>query len=89
MGDEAFQGLLKKHNTRMHVSTCYPLGPFGLDQEIPWVKKNGGKMTVCATRSMGKVNPTGEEAKIQVKAFFKKLKPHLEVALKAWSLDGL
>ncbi len=82
MGDEAFQGLLKKHNTRMHVSTCYPLGPFGLDQEIAWVKKNGGKMTVCATRSMGKVNPTGEEAKIQVKAFFKKLKPHLEVAQK-------
>ena len=39
MGDEAFQVLLKKHNTRMHVSTCYPLGPFGLDQEIPWVKK--------------------------------------------------
>ena len=34
MGDEAFQELLKKHNTRMHISTCYPLGPFGLDQEL-------------------------------------------------------
>jgi len=72
MGDIAFQKLLKKHNTRMHISTCYPLGPFGLDEEIAWVKKNGGKMTVCATRSMGKVNPTGEEAKIQVKALFDK-----------------
>ena len=82
MGDDAFQNLLQRHNTRMHISTCYPLGPFGRDKEMAWVKKNGGKMTVCATRSMGKRDPVGEEAKRQVKAFFEKLKPHLEVAQK-------
>ena len=82
MGDDAFQDLLKRHKTRMHISTCYPLGPFGRDKEMAWVKKNGGKMTVCATRSFGKRDPAGEEAKRQVKLFFEKLKPHLEVAQK-------
>ena len=52
------------------------------------MKKNGGKMTVCATRSMGKVNPTGEEAKIQVKAFLKAKTTFWKLP-KAWSLDGL
>lgn len=80
IGDEAFQKLLKKHNTRMHISTCYPLGPFRRDKEMAWVKKNGGKMTVCATHRMGVKDPEGKEAERQVKAFFEKLKPHLEVA---------
>ena len=82
MGDEAFQDLLKKHKTRMHISTCYPLGPFGRDKEMEWVKKNGGTMTVCATHSLGKRDPEGEEAKRQVLLFYEKLKPHLEVARK-------
>jgi len=77
MGDDAFQDLLKRHKTRMHISTCYPLGPFGRDKEMAWVKKNGGKMTVCATRSLGKRDLAGEEAKRQVKLLFEKLKPHL------------
>jgi len=80
MGDIAFQKLLKEHDTRMSISTCYPLGPFRQDNEMRWLKKNGGSMTVCGSGNMGKSDPTGQEAKRQVKAFFKKLKPHYELA---------
>ena len=38
-------------------------------------------MTVCGSGRMGKANnPKGAEAKVQVKAFFEKLKPHYELA---------
>ncbi|MDC0302656.1 sugar phosphate isomerase/epimerase, partial [bacterium] len=80
MGDEAFQGLLKKYDTKMSVSTCYPLGPFRQGGELRWVKANGGRMTVCGSGGMGEKDPKGKEAKRQVKAFFEKLKPHYELA---------
>lgn len=80
MGDEAFQKLLAKHKTKMSVSTCYPLGPFKQSDELKWLKKNGGQLTVCGSGGMGKNDPVGEEAKKQVKAFFEKLKPHYELA---------
>jgi sugar phosphate isomerase/epimerase len=80
MGDEAFQGLLKDHTTYLSVSTCYPLGSFGQDDEMRWVKKNGGYMTVTGSGSMGEKNPQGAEAIRQVKAYFEKLKPHYELA---------
>lgn len=80
MGDEAFQGLLKKFQTKMSVSTCYPLGPFKQDDELRWVKKNGGTLTVCGSGRMGAIDPVGAEARKQVVAFFEKLKPHYELA---------
>ena len=80
IGDEAFQKLLKKHQTKMSVSTCYPLGPFRQDDEMRWARKNGGRMTVCGSGGMGPKDPVGKEAKKQVKAFFEKLKPHYELA---------
>ncbi len=80
MGDDAFQALLQKHDASLAVSTCYPLGPFGQDDELRWVKKNGGSMTVCGSGGMGERDPVGAEAKRQVKAFFEKLKPHYELA---------
>jgi sugar phosphate isomerase/epimerase len=80
MGDEAFQALLKKHGVPMSVSTCYPLGPFKQDDELRWVKKNGGAMTVCGSGKMGDADVSGAEAKAQVTAFFEKLKPHYELA---------
>lgn len=80
MGDEAFQALLEKHGVPMSVSTCYPLGPFKQDDELRWVKKNGGAMTVCGSGKMGDADVSGAEAKAQVTAFFEKLKPHYELA---------
>jgi len=64
----------------MSVSTCYPLGPFKQDDEMRWVKKNGGVMTVCGSGKMGDADVSGAEAKAQVTAFFEKLKPHYELA---------
>lgn len=80
MGDEAFQALLKKHGVPMSVSTCYPLGPFKQDDEMRWIKKNGGAMTVTGSGKMGDADVSGAEAKAQVAAFFEKLKPHYELA---------
>jgi len=80
IGDEAFQKLLKKYQTKMSVSTCYPLGPFRQDDEMRWARKNGGRMTVCGSGGMGPKDPVGKEAKKQVKAFFEKLKPHYKLA---------
>lgn len=80
MGDEAFHELLEKHKTKMSVSTCYPLGPFKQDDELRWVAKNKGSMTVCGSGRMGEKDPVGDEAKKQVSAFFEKLKPHYELA---------
>ncbi len=80
MGDESFQNLLENHGTKMSVSTCYPLGPFRQDSELRWLKKNGGMMTVCGSGNMGMKDPTGLEAKKQVQSFFKKLKPHYQLA---------
>lgn len=80
MGDEAFQALLEKHDTSLAISTCYPLGPFRQDEEMRWVKKNGGALTVCGSGSHGEKDPVGAEAKKQVKTFFEKLKPHYELA---------
>lgn len=80
MGDEAFQALLKKHGVPMSISTCYPLGPFKQDDEMRWVKRNGGHMTVCGSGRMGDADVSGAEARAQVTAFFEKLKPHYELA---------
>lgn len=80
MGDEVFQALLEKHETKMSISTCYPLGPFRQDDEMRWVKKNGGFLTVCGSGRMGDKDPVGVEARAQVKKFFEKLKPHYELA---------
>lgn len=80
MGDEAFQALLKKHGVPMSISTCYPLGPFKQDDEMRWIRKNGGSMTVCGSGKMGEADVSGAEAKAQVTAFFEKLKPHYELA---------
>jgi len=80
MGDAAFQKLLIQYETKLGSSTCYPLGPFGQDDEMRWLKKNGGSMTVCGSGRMGASDPVGNEAKNQTKAFFEKLKPHYELA---------
>ncbi len=78
MGDDAFAALLKKHGTTLGVSTRYPLGPFGVQEEMAWVKKLGGKIIV--TGSKGPKDPEGEAAKDAVKKFIEEMKPHVEKA---------
>ena len=75
MGVEAFQQLLKKHQVELGVSTRYPLGPFGLQEEMKWLKGLQGKIVLCGTR--GPREPEGAEAKSAVKAFLEQMKPHV------------
>jgi sugar phosphate isomerase/epimerase len=78
MGDDAFAALLKKHGTKLGVSTRYPLGPFGVQEEMAWVKKLGGKVIV--TGSKGPKDPEGDAAKEAVKKFLEEMKPHVAKA---------
>lgn len=78
MGVDAFADLLRKHQTKLTVSTRYPLGCFGLQPEMPILKKLGGKILVCG--SSGPKNPSGEEAKKLMKSFLEKMKPHADAA---------
>lgn len=75
MGDDAFAALMKKHAVQLGVSTRYPLGPFGLQDEMAWLKKLGGKVIV--TGSKGPKDPEGAEAKVAVQKFLEEMKPHV------------
>jgi len=74
MGDEKFAALLKKFDVKLGVSTRYPLGPFGVQDEMAWLKKLGGKIIV--TGSKGPKNPEGAEAKAAIQKFLEEMKPH-------------
>ncbi len=78
MGDAAFGASLAQHRVKLGASTRYPLGPFGLGDEMKWMKKFGGGIIV--TGSGGPSEPSGPEAKKAVLAFLEKMKPHVAVA---------
>jgi sugar phosphate isomerase/epimerase len=78
MGVDAFEALLKKHNVRLICSTRYPLGPFGLQPEMPLVKRLGGRLIVCGSK--GPKNVAGAEAKAGIKEFLELMKPHADKA---------
>lgn len=78
MGIDAFEALLKKHDVKLLCSTRYPLGPFGLQPEMPMVKRLGGNMIVCASK--GPKDVVGAEAKAGIKEFLELMKPHADAA---------
>jgi len=80
MGDEACKKLLRKHKATISMSTCYPLGPLGLQEEMVWLKQFGGKIIVTGSGRHPDINPEGEAAKTQVKGFLEKMKPHIAKA---------
>ena len=77
MGEDAFAALLKKHAVKLGVSTSYALGPFGLKDELNFLKKFGGSVIVTGT-------PAGDVAsdgiKPAMKSFLEKMKPHADAA---------
>jgi len=75
MGDEAFAALLAKHQVKLGVSTRYPLGPTGLQDEMVWMKKFGGGIIV--TGSKGPREPEGAAAKKGVLEFLEQMKLHV------------
>tara|TARA_R110002096_G_scaffold238581_1_gene430101 strand:- start:22574 stop:23488 length:915 start_codon:yes stop_codon:yes gene_type:complete len=78
MGDAAFAAMLKQHDVKFGVSTRYPLGPFGLQDEMAWAKNLGGEIVLCGSK--GSREPSGEEAKVAVREFLEKMKPHVAKA---------
>lgn len=78
MGDDAFAALLAKHRVKLGVSTRYPLGPTGLQDEMRWLQRFGGGIIV--TGSKGPREPQGAAAKTAVRDFLELMKPHVAVA---------
>src|SRR5688572_24247795 len=75
MGDEAFAALLRQHHVKLGVSTRYPLGPMGLQEEMRWMKKLGGSIIVTASKRAEE--PSGAAAKSAVREFLELMKPHV------------
>lgn len=78
MGVDAFAALLREHQVAVGAFTRYPLGPFGLRDELKIVQRLGGRVIV--TGSGGPKGLSGAELKDAVRAFLEKMKPHAEAA---------
>jgi sugar phosphate isomerase/epimerase len=78
MGHESALALFEKHKAKPGVFTRYPLGPFGLQDEMKIAKKFGVEVLVCG--STGPSEPSGAEAKAGVRVFLEKMKPHVASA---------
>jgi len=78
LGEEAFAGLLAKHQVSLGCITQYKLGPFGLQEEMRLAKRFGCKTIV--TGAVGPKDLKGLELKKAVAAFVEQMKPHLAIA---------
>ncbi|MFL2479868.1 MAG: sugar phosphate isomerase/epimerase family protein [Verrucomicrobiales bacterium] len=79
MGHSVAKKLLSKNGVKAAVFTRYPLGPFGLIEEMRKVHKNfDAEIVVCGTTGPSEVK--GKEAKKVVQKFLEKMKPHIAVA---------
>ena len=78
MGIEAFAKLLKQHEVTMGCLTQYPLGPFGLADEMKFASRL--QCQTIVTGGSGPIGLSGQELKNAVAMFVEKMKPHLELA---------
>jgi sugar phosphate isomerase/epimerase len=78
LGEPAFTELLQQHGIELGCITQYPLGPFGLQEEMRLAKRLGCKTIV--TGGKGPTNLKGKELKKAVADFVELMKPHLAVA---------
>ncbi len=78
MGEAKFVELLNRHQITLGCITQYPLGPFGLQNEMRLAQRLGCKTIV--TGGKGPVNLKGPELKKAVGTFVEQMKPHLAVA---------
>lgn len=87
MGEEAFAGMMKKHDVKLGCSTRYDLGPFGLGEEMKFVSRLGGDLLICGGK--GPKDLKGEALKAAVKDFCEQLKPHADAATAAGVRIGI
>jgi sugar phosphate isomerase/epimerase len=78
IGAERFAELLKQHDVALGCITQYPLGPFGLQNEMRLAGRLGCRTLVTGGRGPTKLK--GTELKKAVAAFVERMKPHLAVA---------
>jgi len=78
MGHEAFAAMLREHRMKLGCLTRYDLGPFGLQPEMPILRKLGGSLLVCGAK--GPRGLEGDVLKAAVETFVEQLKPHIAVA---------
>jgi len=78
MGLDAFAALLVKRDVKLGAMTRYPLGPFGLQDEMKVLQRLGGRVIV--TGSGGPKGLAGDALKTAVQSFIEKMKPHVAVA---------
>ena len=74
IGLDAFAALLKRHDVPLGVLTRYPLGGFGLADEMAVAKRLGARLIVTGTG--GPKGVSGDAAKREMRAFLEKMKPH-------------
>ena len=80
VGNDAFAALLATHGVGLGISTRFDLGPFGLEEEMAFVREFGASLIV--TGSKGPKGLVGEELRTAVADFAKGLKPHIAAAEK-------
>jgi sugar phosphate isomerase/epimerase len=78
LGEAAFAQLLEQHQVSLGCITQYPLGPFGLHDEMRLAGRLGCGLLV--TGASGPKGLAGAELKGAVARFAEQMKPHLEVA---------
>lgn len=77
-GEDLFLSLLERHQVKVGCLTQYPLGPYGLKDEMLLARRLGCSLIV--TSGDGPKGLAGAELKKAVAAFVEKMRPHLEVA---------
>jgi sugar phosphate isomerase/epimerase len=80
MGDRRFKELLVTHQVKLGLSSCYKLGPFGLQEEMRWAQNITGEGITLVCGGRGKKDLEGTALKAEVKSFVEKMKPHVAVA---------
>lgn len=78
LGVERFAELLAEHQVKLGCITQYPLGPFGLAEELTFAQRLGCQTIV--TGAKGPKGLTGDALKAAVKDFVTQMNPHLAAA---------
>ncbi len=73
MGLDRFAEMLDEHHVELGVITRYDLGPNRIDQEMPTLKRLGGRLIVCGASR-------GDLTKAGVQKFIEKLRPQIALA---------
>jgi sugar phosphate isomerase/epimerase len=78
LGEAAFEELLQQHDVQLSCLTQYPLGPFGLADELQLARRLRCPMIV--TGGKGPAGLSGPDLKSAISRFVEQLRPHLAVA---------